>query len=56
MIAGQEMTVHEFLTLDGMVQRTCFADGTEVVVNFGESVYEATVGGKNINCLSMDLQ
>lgn len=45
-IAGQEMTVHEFLTLDGMVQRTCFADGTEVVVNFGESVYEATVGGK----------
>lgn len=45
-IAGQEMTHHEFLTSDGMVQRTCFADGTEVVVNFGESVYEATVGEK----------
>lgn len=45
-IAGTEMLSHEFLTRDRNVQRTRFSDGTQVVVNFGEKPYSATVGGK----------
>jgi hypothetical protein len=45
-IAGKELLSHEFVTRDRAVQRTRFADGTEVVVNFGEAPYEAQVGGK----------
>ena len=32
--------------LNRAVQRTRFSDGTEVVVNFGETPYDAAVGGK----------
>jgi hypothetical protein len=45
-IAGMEMLSHEFLTKDRNVQRTRFSDGTEVVVNFGNTPYTVTVGGK----------
>jgi len=45
-IAAAEMTSHEFVTADRAVQRTRFADGTEVVVNFGEKPHAAEVGGK----------
>lgn len=45
-IAEQEMMNHEFLTDDRSVHRTEFADGTQVVVNFGEQPYSATVASK----------
>lgn len=45
-VAGTEMLSHEFVTPDHHVQRTRFSDGTEVVVNFGETAYTATVGGR----------
>jgi len=45
-IAGAELLSHEWLTPDRAVQCTRFSDGTEVVVNFGEEPYDATVGGK----------
>lgn len=45
-IAKQEMMSHEFLTEDRSVHRTEFADGTQVIVNFGEQPYSATVAGK----------
>jgi hypothetical protein len=45
-VAGTELLSHEWLTPDRAVQRTRFSDGTEVVVNFGEAPYDATVGGK----------
>lgn len=45
-VAGTELLSHEWLTPDRAVQRTRFSDGTEVVVNFGEAPYAATVGGK----------
>ncbi len=45
-IAGAEMLSHEFLTPDRAVQRTRFANGTEVVVNFGEKPYRAELSGK----------
>ena len=43
-IAGTEMLSHEFVTRDRAVQRTRFSDGTEVVVNFGASPFEAKLG------------
>jgi len=45
-VACSELLSHEWLTSDRAVQRTRFSDGTEVVVNFGEAPYDATVGGK----------
>ncbi len=45
-IAGTEMLSHEFVTRDRAVQRSRFSDGTEVVVNFGETPYSAVLGGK----------
>ena len=45
-IAGTELLSHEWLTPDRAVQRTRFSDGTEAVVNFGETPYDATVGGE----------
>jgi hypothetical protein len=45
-VATAEMVSHEFVTADRAVQRTRFSDGTVVVVNFGDRVYEAQVGGK----------
>ncbi len=47
LVAGQELLNHEFVTPDRAVQRTRFADGTEVVVNFGEQPYAAMVKGRN---------
>jgi hypothetical protein len=44
-IAGTEMISHEFVTPERAVQRTRFSDGTEVIVNFGETPYSAEVGG-----------
>ncbi len=38
-LAELEMTSHEFLTEDHTVQRTIFADGTQIVVNFGEKPF-----------------
>ncbi|HNX34953.1 MAG TPA: glycoside hydrolase [Kiritimatiellia bacterium] len=46
-VACTELLSHEWLTPDRAVQRTRFSDGTEVVVNFGEAPYDATVGGKS---------
>jgi hypothetical protein len=46
-VAGAEMLTHEFVTADRAVQRTRFADGTEVVVNFGPAPYTARLGGKS---------
>ncbi len=43
-IAGTEMVSHEFVTPDRAVQRTRFSDGTEVIVNFGESPFAAKLG------------
>ncbi|MBU4459520.1 MAG: glycoside hydrolase, partial [Verrucomicrobia bacterium] len=45
-VACTELLSHEWLTPDRAVQRTRFSDGTEVVVNFGESPVDAIVGGK----------
>lgn len=36
---GIRMTSHEFLTDDRQVQRTTFANGSETVVNFGDTVF-----------------
>ncbi|MEJ5252110.1 MAG: hypothetical protein HPY54_09255 [Chthonomonadetes bacterium] len=47
-VAQQEMLSHEFLTSDRAVQRTRFADGTMVVVNFGEKPYSMTVGKSQV--------
>lgn len=38
-VALEKMTNHQFLTADGMVQKTTFSDGTEVVVNFSDKPY-----------------
>jgi len=43
-VACAELLSHEWLTPDRSVQRTRFSDGTEVVVNFGEQPFDATVG------------
>ncbi len=45
-IAGKELLSHEFVTPERSVQRTRFADGTEVVVNFGDQPYLAKLKGK----------
>ncbi len=46
-IAGTEMLSHAFVTPNRSVQRTTFSDGTEVIVNFGESPYPAKLAGKS---------
>ncbi len=38
-VAKQEMVRHEFLDGDWMRQRTTFADGTTVTVNFHDNSY-----------------
>ncbi len=45
-VACAEMLTHEFVTPDHDVQRTRFSDGTEVIVNFGDKPYSASVAGK----------
>ena len=45
-VATSEMLSHEFVTADRAVQETRFADGTRVVVNFGEKPYTAKLGGR----------
>lgn len=40
-VAAAEMLSHEFVTPDRAVQRTLFSDGTEVIVNFGETLHAA---------------
>jgi hypothetical protein len=45
-IAASEMLSHEFVTPDRAVQQTRFADGTRVLVNFGEKPYTARIGGR----------
>ena len=39
-VAKQEMVRHELLTEDGTRQKSIFADGTEVVVDFEKNTYE----------------
>ena len=39
-IAGEEMLSHEFLTKDKNVQRTTFANGIQITVNFGSEPFE----------------
>ena len=39
-VALEKMTNHQFLTADGLVQKTTFADGTEVIVNFSNKIYK----------------
>ena len=49
-VAGQEMIRHEYLTADQSVQRTTFANGVQVIVNFGANPVELntkTVVGAN---------
>ncbi len=48
-IADQEMLSHEFLTPDRKVQRSTFADGTVCTVNFGDSTYKLTTGGREFS-------
>ena len=45
-VATREMLSHRFVTPDRAVQETRFADGTRVVVNFGEKPYTLTTGGR----------
>jgi hypothetical protein len=45
-VAASEMLSHAFVTPDRAVQETRFADGTRVVVNFGEKPYSASIGGR----------
>jgi hypothetical protein len=40
----EEMTSHEFLTDDHSVQRTRWKNGMEVIVNFGDAIYQLTDG------------
>ncbi len=47
-VATHEMLSHEFVTPDRAVQRTRFADGTEVVVNFGQEPYSLSVRGRKV--------
>jgi hypothetical protein len=46
-IAGAEMVSHEFVTHDRAVQRTRFSDGTEVIVNFGETAQKVELRGRS---------
>jgi hypothetical protein len=45
-VATSEMLSHAFVTQDRAVQETRFADGTRVLVNFGEQPYTAKIGGR----------
>jgi hypothetical protein len=45
-VATSEMLRHEFVTADRAVQATRFADGTRVLVNFGEKPYTARIDGQ----------
>jgi hypothetical protein len=45
-IATKEMLSHDFVTPDRAVQQTRFADGTRVIVNFGDKPYPAAISGK----------
>ncbi|HEY3324075.1 MAG TPA: glycoside hydrolase [Planctomycetota bacterium] len=47
----QEMLSHEFLTPDHAVQRTKWADGTEITVNFGEKAFPLP-DGKEVKPMS----
>lgn len=49
-VGFEEMTNHEFLTEDRKVQRTTFANGKSVVVNFGDKAVE--VDGETIEGMS----
>jgi hypothetical protein len=42
-VALAQMVDHRFLTPDHDVQASQFSDGTRTIVNFGESVYKATL-------------
>jgi hypothetical protein len=44
-IATSEMLSHTFVTQDRAVQETRFANGTRVLVNFGEQPYTEKIGG-----------
>ncbi len=46
LIAGKELLSHEFISTDRSLQRTRFADGTQVVVNFGQQPCQVRVKGK----------
>ncbi len=48
-IGFEEMLSHEWLTPDKRVQRTKFADGTTVTVNFGEKAFPVEHQGKTYN-------
>src|SRR5208337_2222868 len=43
-VGYDEMLSHEFLTPDHTVQRTVFASGVQVTVNFGEKPYRLSDG------------
>lgn len=45
-IAGQELTAHEFVTPERTVQRSTFADGTVCTVNFGDAPYVMQASGR----------
>jgi len=47
-VGYQEMVSHEFLTADHAVQRSRFADGTTVTVNFGDQAYRGP-GGEGLD-------
>ena len=38
-VKTEEMLSHSFLTADGLVQKTVFASGVEVIVNFSDKTY-----------------
>ena len=44
-LATSEMLSHRFVTADRSVQETRFADGTRILVNFGETPYKAEIDG-----------
>jgi hypothetical protein len=46
-IATADMVSHDFITPDRAVQQTRFSDGTQVIVNFGEPAYKASLAGKD---------
>ena len=45
-IADKELTAHQFVTADRLVQRTTFSDGIEALANFGEKPYTADSAGR----------
>ncbi|HOX39799.1 MAG TPA: glycoside hydrolase [Candidatus Brocadiia bacterium] len=47
-IAGAEMVSHEFLSEDHALQRTVFSDGTEAIVNFGDSPLYVEFRGRKL--------